>query len=148
LLDKERNVRLKALKEFDKNLLKEKSDVILQKFWQIHLLKPIVNIYNDPIEKLRCLGISITTQILERLDLDDEAEFIILGICGRMGKTPFPEPSEEVRIEFLELLEACLEKAPGQFTSKLTEVSVMLSKILLDNNPEMKNRASSFCENL
>ena len=144
LIDKERNIRLKALKDFNKNLLKEENDNILAKFWRCHLLKPLVMIYDDPIEKLRSLAISITTQLLERFNLEDEAQIIIPGICGRMNKTPFAEPSEEVRIEFLELLEICLEKDPGQFVSQLPDVSMMLSKIILDSNPEMKNKASAF----
>ena len=61
-----------------------------------------------------------------------------------MAKKPFPEPSEEVRIEFLELLDQILEKDSNQFVSQLADVSQMLSYALLDNNPEMKNKASAF----
>lgn len=80
MLDKERNIRLKALKEFDKDLLKEKNDNVLSKFWRDHLLKPLVMIYDDQIEKLRELSISITTRLIERFDLKDEAQVIIPGI--------------------------------------------------------------------
>jgi len=148
LLDKERNIRLKALKDFDKNLLNEENDVVLAKFWRDHLLKPLVMIYDDKIEKLRELGINITTQLVERFDLQDEAQAIIPGIVARMNKIPYSEPSEEVRIEFLKLLELLLDKDCLQFVPQLSDVSVMVSKILLDNNPEMKNKASAFCVKL
>jgi hypothetical protein len=144
LLDKERNIRLKALKEFDKDLLKQENNSVLSKFWTDYLLKPLVLIYDDKIEKLRELSISITTKLIERFDLKDEAQVIIPGIWARMNKTPFPEASEEVRIQFLELLELWLEKDAYQFVPQLPEVCNMLSKILLDNNPEMKNKAASF----
>jgi hypothetical protein len=103
---------------------------------------------NDKIEKLRELSINITTQLVERFDLQDEAQAIIPGIVARMNKIPYSEPSEEVRIEFLKLLELLLDKDCLQFVPQLSDVSVMVSKILLDNNPEMKNKASAFCVKL
>lgn len=152
MLDKERNIRLKALKEFNKDLLKEENDEILAKFWRDYLLKPLVMIYDDKFEKHRQLAIDITTQLIERFDLQDEAQIIIPGICARMHKMPYAEPSEEMRIEFLELLDQLLDKSPDQFLPQLADVSIMLSKVVLDPNPDMKNKASAFtiklCENL
>lgn len=148
LLDKERNIRLKALKDFDKNLLDEKNDHVLSKFWRDHLLKPLVLIYDDKIEKLREFAINITSQLVERFELQEEAQVIIPGIVARMNKIPFPEPSEEVRLEFLKLLDQLLDKDAYQFVPQLSDVSVMLSKALLDANPDMKNNAASFCVKL
>ena len=144
LLDKERNIRLRALKEFNKDLFEEKNDAVLGKFWRDHLVKPLVLIYDDKIEKLRELAIEITQKMLERFELQDEAQVIISGIVARMDKIPFPEQSEEVRIEFLELLDQMLSINFYPFVPQLTEVCTMLSKILLDANPEMKNKASNF----
>lgn len=143
MLDKERNIRLKALKEF-KKVTSEDNEKVLAKFWRNHLLKPLVMIYDDKIEKLRSLSIEITSELVSRLGLEDEAQVIIPGIVARMNKTPYPEPSEEVRIEFLELLDQLLEKDSHQFLPQLSDVAVMISKILLDGNPEMKNKASAF----
>ena len=110
LLDKERNIRLKALKEFNKDLFEEKSDIVLGRFWRDHLVKPLVLIYDDKIEKLRELAIEITLKMIERFELLDEAQVILSGVIARMDKIPFPEPSEEVRIEFLDLLDQMLWK--------------------------------------
>lgn len=148
LLDKERNIRLKALKEFDKSLLDEQNDEVLSKFWKDHLLKPLVMIYDDKIEKLRWLAINITTKLIERFGVGDEAQIIIPGIWARMDKMPYPEPSEEVRIEFLDLLEQILDRKADQFLPQLSEVTNMLSKVLLDANPDMKNKASDFTSKL
>ena len=83
---------------------------------------------------------------------DVQAQVIIPGILARMNKMPYPEEYEEIRIAFLELLELILEKDSSQFLSFLSEVSIMLSKIILDSNPEMKNKAAlfirSYCEKL
>lgn len=144
LLDKERNIRLKALKDFDKNLLSEENDAVLSKFWRDHLLKPLVLIYDDKVEKLREIAINITTQLIERFEVKEEAQVIIPGIVERMNKIPYAEPSEEVRLEFLDLLELLLDKDPQQFIPQLTDVCIMLSKVLLDSNPDMKNKASAF----
>lgn len=148
LLDKERNIRLKALKEFNKSLLDEEDDQVLGRFWRDHLLKPLIMIYDDKFEKLRQLAIDITRQLIDRFEVKDEAQVIIPGILARMNKIPYAEPSEEVRIEFLELLEQVLQKSPDQFYPQLSDVAVMLSKIILDANPDMKNKASAFTSEL
>lgn len=148
LVDKEKNIRLKALKEFNKDLFEESNDAVISKFWRNHLLKPLVLIYDDKVEKLRELAIEITSKLIDRFELKDEAQVIISGVVARMDKIPFPEQSEEVRIEFLELLQKMLEKNSYQFVPQLSDVTVMISKILLDLNPDMKNKASNFCVSL
>ena len=122
LLDKERNIRLRALKEFNKDLFEEKSDAVLGRFWRDHLVKPLVFIFDDKIEKLREIAIEITQKMIERFELQDEAQVIIAGIIARMDKIPFPEPSEEVRIEFLELLDQMLTINSYPFIPQLTEI--------------------------
>lgn len=48
--------------------------------------------------------------MIERLGLKDEAQIILPAIANRLNKIPFPEPSEEVRVSLIGLLELCLEK--------------------------------------
>ena len=52
--------------------------------------------------------------------------------------------AEEVRVELLELLEACLESDKNQFIAQMSSVAVMLGRLATDTNPEMKQKVASF----
>jgi hypothetical protein len=65
-----------------------------------------------------------------------------------MNILPYPEPSEEVRIEFLGLLSDCLEKQHLQFMPHISEIALMTSKLLQDGNPEMKIKSANFAKEI
>lgn len=46
--------------------------------------------------------------MIERVGLKEEAQILLPAIANRLNKTPFPEPSEEVRVALIDLLEVCL----------------------------------------
>lgn len=64
-----------------------------------------MGIFNDEVEKHREFAIQIAKQIIERIGFDEEGLMMVPAIISRIDKSPFPEPSEEVRCEFLSLLE-------------------------------------------
>lgn len=76
--------------------------------------------------------------MIERVGLKDEAQILIPAIANRLNKTPFPEPSEEVRVELIELLELCLDQDKFQFLPNLGAVCGALARSTHDSNPEMK----------
>ena len=90
----------------------------------------------------------MTRIIVDKLGFLEESLIVIPSIISRMDKAPFIEPSEEVRIQFLALLQLCLEKDATQFLPYVSDVSQMLSVILTDPNPEMKINAARFAEKL
>jgi len=47
--------------------------------------------------------------MVEKCGFLEESQIILPAIANRMIKTPFTEPSEEVRVELIELLGICLE---------------------------------------
>jgi len=47
--------------------------------------------------------------MVEKVGFLEESQIILPAIASRMIKTPFTEPSEEVRVQLIELLEVCLE---------------------------------------
>lgn len=55
------------------------------------------------------MTIEIITTMTERTGLKEEANILLPAIANRMKKVPFAEPSEEVRVQLIEMLEVCLE---------------------------------------
>lgn len=43
------------------------------------------------------------TKAIERVGLKDEANIILPAIANRMNKVPYPETSEEVRVQLIDL---------------------------------------------
>ena len=83
--------------------------------------------------------------MVEKCGFKEESQIILPAICNRMCKTPYPESSEEVRVELIELLEVCLEADAHQFTPHIGPLCQMLGKAAQDGNPEMKNKTAYFC---
>jgi hypothetical protein len=69
-------------------------------------------------------------------------------IAKRMCKLPFDEPSEEVRVQLIQLLDVCLEADKEQFVPHLGPICKMLGNALTDPNPEMKIEAAKFASHL
>ena len=137
------------------NLISEKATkgFILDEFFRKLLVKPLIVAYSDTVEKHREMAIEITKTTLEAIGLKDEAQLILPAVIGRLNdNNPFPEPTEEVRLQLIDLLDVCLTSDKYQFMQKLPEMGHMLSKVLLDPNPDMKKEgaqfAGRFCETL
>jgi len=45
----------------------------------------------------------------ERVGFKDESAIILPAITSRLNQTPFPESSEEVRMQLLNLVSVCLD---------------------------------------
>ncbi len=69
---------------------------------------------------------------------------MIPAVLARFNQVPFPESSEEVRIQLLRLILECLQSDAGLFMPVVTDVASALSKLLTDTNPEMKEAAAEF----
>jgi len=86
--------------------------------------------------------------MIERFGLKEESLILIPALCNRLNKTPYPEPSEEVRVLIIELLELCLETDKFQFLTLLAQVATAVGRSFADTNPEMKQKASGFASKL
>lgn len=121
---------------------------MLEYFYRERLCKRLVLCLEDQVEKNREISIEIIQSMVEKVGFREESQIILPAIAARMGKMPYPEQSEEVRVELIELLEACLEADHLQFTPQIGVICGMLGKAAQDQNPEMKNKVASFCGQL
>eukprot|EP00826_Nyctotherus_ovalis_P001039 TRINITY_DN10112_c0_g2_i1.p1 TRINITY_DN10112_c0_g2~~TRINITY_DN10112_c0_g2_i1.p1 ORF type:complete len:237 (-),score=54.14 TRINITY_DN10112_c0_g2_i1:93-803(-) len=69
---------------------------------------------------------------------------LLTAALARLNATPFPEPSEEVRISFVNLVKLMVDKNEVEVIPFLNELSATLSKVLLDSNPDMKENCAKF----
>jgi len=108
LSDSDRNIRRQALNEF-KKAVKEKNLEILDFFYREKLCKRLVICLDDKVEKNREIAIELLVTCIEKCGIKEEAQILLPAISNRMIKKPYAEPSEEVRVALIELLDLCLE---------------------------------------
>ena len=101
LCPQDRNLRRQALVEFNKVCEKEKSDEIWQFFFREKLVRRLIIVLEDPIEKNREFSIDIMVKSIERIGLKDEAMILLPAIANRMNKVPFAETCKCFYIYFL-----------------------------------------------
>ena len=83
--------------------------------------------------------------MIDRLGLkENEGELILTEMIKRVKLAPFAEDSEEVRMQIIELMTKLLSINKFDFLKLISDVSITLSNLLLDSNPEMKTAASAF----
>lgn len=105
------------------------------------MLLPLIN---DAVEKCRESTLDIITKAVEQNMLSpDEASSIILAVCARLNDTPFPEPTEEIRIMCLRLItHMCSTLALPLNALHHKTILHMLPYALSDSFPVVKSEAS------
>ncbi|RHY96851.1 hypothetical protein DYB37_004377 [Aphanomyces astaci] len=141
LSDPQRMVRKKSLEK-----LSQVSDLVakfgqdhLLQFFHAQLMKPLLVCVADPVEKCRELSLrgSIEFAKLGAFNSEERVRALILAIYGRVGKAPFVETAEEIRLLLLELLHAVLQRTPTE-QSLPAEVMDVLGKTASDPFPDAK----------
>ena len=119
LSDENRGVRRRALKNLERALMGKskltKKKSIVTEYVNGHLIDPLANVLADPTETCREAAFNLLLQLLENGMLRDA--YPALRAClpvlvKRVGKYPFDENAEEVRLLAVQLvhqfLKACL----------------------------------------
>jgi hypothetical protein len=109
LSDENRGARSRALKNLERALLgkgKPKKAVVTE-YVNGHLLEPLANVLSDPVENCREAGLGLLTQLVESGSLRDAYPALrtcLPVLAKRVGKFPFDEGAEEVRLLIVRLL--------------------------------------------
>ncbi|KDO29225.1 hypothetical protein SPRG_19895 [Saprolegnia parasitica CBS 223.65] len=145
LADPQRSVRKRSLEKL--SMVAELSAKFgqghLVSFFQSHLFQPLVACFADPIEKNRELSIRTCTEYakLGAIAGDGREKALVVAIHARIGKAPFPEGAEELRLQLLELLALVLHGAMPDdsiFTTAIGDVMETLAKTATDPFPDAK----------
>jgi len=148
LLDEDRNLRRKGLNSLVQGLFKnENSDQDIHNLFKKTLLKSLLKVISDKVEKHREISIQILDKFFERVpNIDgDLVNSILKEITMRLRDNPFPEQSEEIRLALVHLLMKIFSKGYTQaFNQNLSEIMYTISKILTDTFADIKKDASLF----
>lgn len=107
-----------------------------------HLSNPLLRLFQDQVEGCREGAIGMFSKCLERTP-DTAARVFDKAVCEvaqRVGKTPFPEPSEEIRLRLVQLAIACVKLVRGSelVAQYLAELAQVTGACLADNFPDAK----------
>jgi len=153
LSDGDRMVRRGAIIRLEKTLLssgKANKDFVRRLFME-DLHKPLFRCFADQTEKCRELSVSMTLQLVDLVpiaDLENLLPLLLAALLGRLRTLPFPETSEELRLELLRLLNhlfsICKEKL-SQFAGDIIDA---LGKALTDTCPDAKKECCDITKKL
>ncbi|KAF0691040.1 Aste57867_17652 [Aphanomyces stellatus] len=148
LSDPSRMVRKRSLEKLSQvgDLVSKFGQNELVHFFQTQLWKPLVQCIADPVEKCRELSLRSCIEFakLGAFESGGMTTDLIHTMHGRVGKTPFVETAEEIRLMLLELLLVLLQAIPaehvdGDHSSSLSvEVVEILGKTASDPFPDAK----------
>ncbi|KAL3876674.1 hypothetical protein ACJMK2_034478 [Sinanodonta woodiana] len=108
------------------------------------LLKPLLKGFSDPVEKCRELSVQIIREFLKVVpDPVDSLPYIMPLITQRLGQQDITEPSEEVRLELVELLVEIVEFSRKDIAVYLEDMIRILQRTIVDPYPEVKKTSCS-----
>jgi len=143
LTDNDRAVRRGAIVKLDKALLSSSkaSPEHVRRVFLEELHKPLFRMFADQGEKCREVSLSMTLRFADLLpvqDLENVLPLLLAALLGRFRSHPFPEQSEELRLEALRLLNHLFDLCKERLSPFASDVLDALSKALTDTCPDAK----------
>lgn len=143
LSDGDRMVRRGAILRLEKTLLsagKAPPEFVRRLFLE-DLHKPVFRMFADQNEKCRELAISMTSRLVDLVavsELENLLPLLLAGLLGRFRMVPFPEQSEELRLEGLRLLSHLFGACKERLNPFASDIIDGLAKALNDTCPDAK----------
>ncbi|KAG3121103.1 hypothetical protein PI125_g590 [Phytophthora idaei] len=155
LADSDRSVRRRAADKLNRALQNEASRVsaaVLRTLCVSNLQRPLLQCAEtDVVERCRERALTSLLFLCEHGALEPSnttlKELVALA-DARLGKMPYPEPTEEIRLLILQLLHAFLEQfaavkdAPTSLRDVITELANALGKTAVDPFPDAKKMSA------
>lgn len=143
LTDSDRGLRRGAIVKLDKTLLSggKTPPEFVRRFFLEELHKPLFRMFADQTEKCRELSIMMTRQLVDIVpvaDLENVLPLLLAALLGRLRTLPFPEQSEELRLEALRLLSHVFDICKERLNPFASDILDGLSKALTDTCPDAK----------
>ncbi|KAI6655893.1 Dynein assembly factor 5, axonemal [Oopsacas minuta] len=151
LSDSNRSVRASSLNKIrkfvfvDKQLSSEEILLMLD-----FLLKPLLKLFPDSVEKCRETSLAIFREFYERLDCEGigrSLTYLMPVMVSRLANQEIKEPSEEIRLQMIEFLEYFLKKLSKLvITPFYDDVIMILHFSVTDPYAEVKKISCSLIE--
>jgi dynein assembly factor 5 len=145
LTDNDRRTRQGAVGKLQKALLAGGKNAppaeFVRRVFLEELHKPLFRLFGDQTEKCRELSMAMTFQFVDLLpvdDLENTLPLLLAALLGRLRVLPFPEQSEELRLEALRLLSHLFDVCQERLNPFASDIINALSKALTDTCPDAK----------
>lgn len=153
LKDADRMVRRSAIIRLEKTLVSNRraNQDFVKRFFLGDLHKPLFRCFADQTEKCRELSILMTRQMVDFLtlaELENILPLLLAALLGRLRTIPFPEQSEELRLELLKLLSHLCTIGQEKLRPFAGDVIEGLSKALSDTGPDAKKECCDITKKL
>jgi dynein assembly factor 5, axonemal len=104
LQDDNRNTRKRALEAIRKEVLPVDSLLDGQRGVVHTVIRPLLHVFSDPVEKCRELAINTVTDLVRTSSEPSELlQFVVPSLVQRLGQPDIVESSEELRLKLVEL---------------------------------------------
>ena len=103
------------------------------------LLKPLLKEFSDPMERCREISVDTVKKFLSLIPSpEDSLPYIMPVLVQRLGQPEIIEPSEELRLQVVELLKQIIESSGKKNSVYLDDIIRILQRTIIDPYPEVK----------
>ena len=144
LSEENRNTRKKALESIRNDTVNRKPPLEDSDLGPVfsEVLKPLLKTFSDPVEKCRELSVGIVHRFFEKVsDPEERLSYVFPVLVQRLGQQEIVEPSEELRLQLVELFSLLIDKAGQKLPVYLEDSIRILQRTLVDPFPEVKKES-------
>ncbi len=142
--EESRMTRRRAIEGINKELFQRKPGLekgLLQGVLK-ELIKPILKLSSDTVEKCRELSISLLLSALEGcLEPIEFLSYVIPFLVQRIGQQDIVEQSEEIRLQLVKLLKYLIEVSSKRIGAYVDDCVKILQRTIIDPYPEVKKES-------
>lgn len=103
------------------------------------VIGPLLRAFSDPVEKCRELAIMTVSEVLE---LTGEPcgllQCVIPTLVQRLAQSEIVEPSEELRLQLVDLMHSAVNRCNVYVASYLNDLVLILQRTIVDPFPDIK----------
>ena len=144
LTDENRNTRKRSLEGIRKEILSRKPQLEPEDLQHVlkEIVKPLLQVLSDPVEKCRDLSVCFMTDCLKTIPEPYEfLSFIIPAVVQRIGQQDIVESSEELRLSLVKLLLILVESCKKKMGPYVDDMVKILQRTIIDPFPEVKKES-------
>ena len=144
LVEENRNSRKRAIEGITKETILRKpalEPLVIQEVFD-EILKSLLKIFADPVEKNRELVIALIGKCLDIVPQPHLfLPFLVPTLAQRLGQQEMVESSEEVRLVLVEMLSKIIDLSGKKIAAYLDDLINVLQKTIVDPYPEVKKES-------
>lgn len=153
LSERDRNTRRNALVRLEKVLVSSRKAPVehISRVYLGELHKPLFKLYADASEKCRELSLAMTLAFFDDAppeDLENILPILLSALLARVRTLPFPEQSEEIRLEVLKVLNKAVDTCTTRLNQYSHDVLDGIAKALTDTCPDAKKECCNLVKKI